>query len=240
MGPFFKDQIFDTKQKLKNEFGKYALTEKFNPRIRRSTKYQFEAGCNDIKCDFALRATCRGGCTYWVVRKFAHDHTCSLDTYESHFRKVSSIVAGEMFAPKLNTNGRTIRPIYIITEMREQHGVQLLYTKAWWAKEHAKNVLYRKPEDSYQLREQAGKNPTYLVKATVGHCKERNKWSLTYHVYPIELTKYLVKDGKYDGPIDIEQRMCTCRNWDLDQLPCDHAISIARFTKTNFNSCCSC
>ncbi|KAK2655795.1 hypothetical protein Ddye_008847 [Dipteronia dyeriana] len=35
--------------------------------------------------------------------------------------------------------------------MHEQHGVQLLYTKSWWAKEHAKTILYGKPEDSYQL-----------------------------------------------------------------------------------------
>ncbi|KAK2646235.1 hypothetical protein Ddye_021430 [Dipteronia dyeriana] len=475
--------IFDTKQKLKNEFGNYALNEKFNPRIRWSTKNRFEAGCNDIKCDFALRATYRDGSTYWVVKKFAHVHTCTLDTYESHFRKVSSIV-GEMFAPKFNTNGRTIRPTDIITEMHEQHGVQLLYTKAWRAKEHAKTILYGKPEDSYQLlpayfhllkvtnlgtltaihtdlnnnflyaffalgqcikgfqtvirpvitidathlkgafdgviyvasckdedehaypeafgvgdgetenswtwflerlreairevggmlfvfdrhasiakalsivypnvphcicffhlkqnlnprlkgwkevldvyckaaycstsrqfnlemdeikkihqgtydtlmsiwpdlwscsqcpgrryqmmttniaevlnnciqkaprlpitaameflgdmlqrwfndrREQAGKNPTYLGNAAVGHCKERNEWSLTYNVYLIELTRYLVKDGKHDGLVDIEHRMCTCRNWDLDQLPCDHAIAVARFTKTNFNSLC--
>ncbi|KAK1556754.1 hypothetical protein Q3G72_011463 [Acer saccharum] len=261
-----------------------------------------------------------------------------------------------MFALKLNTNGRIIRPIDIIVEMHEQHGVQLLYTTAWRAKEHAKNILYGKPEDSYQLlpayfhllkvtnlgtltaihtdennnflytffslgqcikgfqtvirsviaidathlngafegviyvasckdgdehaypiafgvgdgevesswiwflerlreaigevegmllvsdrhvsiakarwfndrREKAGKNPTYLGKAAVGHCKERNEWSLTYHVYPIELTRYLDKDGKYDGLVDIEQRTCTCRNWDLDQLPCDHAIAVAR------------
>ncbi|KAK2641398.1 hypothetical protein Ddye_023161 [Dipteronia dyeriana] len=72
----------------------------------------------------------------------------------------------------------------------------------------------------------------------VGHCKERNEWSLTYNVYPIELTRYLVKVGKHDGLVDIEHRTCTCRNLDLDQLPCDHVIAVARFTKTNFNSLC--
>ncbi|KAK2662493.1 hypothetical protein Ddye_001067 [Dipteronia dyeriana] len=30
-------------------------------------------------------------------------------------------------------------------------------------------------------REQTGKNRTYLGKATVGHCKEWNEWSLMYH-----------------------------------------------------------
>ncbi|KAK2651651.1 hypothetical protein Ddye_011507 [Dipteronia dyeriana] len=87
-------------------------------------------------------------------------------------------------------------------------------------------------------REQAGKFPTYLGKASVGHCKERNEWALTYNVYPIELTRYLVKDGKHDGFVDVENRTCICSNWDLDQLPCDHAIAVARFTKTNFNSLC--
>ncbi|KAK2638029.1 hypothetical protein Ddye_025824 [Dipteronia dyeriana] len=50
--------------------------------------------------------------------------------------------------------------------------------------------------------------------------------------------RYLVKDGKHGGLVDIEHRTCTCRNWNLDQLPCDHAIVVARFTKTNFNFLC--
>ncbi|KAK2655793.1 hypothetical protein Ddye_008845 [Dipteronia dyeriana] len=67
-------------------------------------------------------------------------------------------------------------------------------------------------------REQAGKNPTYLGKAAVGHFKERNEWLLTYNVYPIELTRYLVNDGKHDRLVNIEHRTCTFHNWDLDQL----------------------
>ncbi|KAK2660808.1 hypothetical protein Ddye_007341 [Dipteronia dyeriana] len=41
------------------------------------------------------------------------------------------------------------------------------------------------------IREQAGKNPTYLGNASVGHCKERNEWSLTYNVYPIKLVNMM-------------------------------------------------
>ncbi|KAL5810448.1 hypothetical protein ACOSQ3_027157 [Xanthoceras sorbifolium] len=127
------------------------MMQKFNHRIRRSTKRRFEAGCRDINCKFVLRAIRKENCSVWHVRKFNTVHSCSLDAYESHFRSVSVVVIGEIFAPKLNTNGRVIRPVDIISDMREQHGVQLMYTKAWRSKEHAEKILYGKPEDSYSL-----------------------------------------------------------------------------------------
>ncbi|KAK0580131.1 hypothetical protein LWI29_036815 [Acer saccharum] len=50
--------------------------------------------------------------------------------------------------------------------------------------------------------------------------------------------EYLVKDGEHDSLVDIEKRTCSCREWDIFQLPCKHTIAVARFTKTNFNSFC--
>ena len=136
VGAFYKGQIFHTKKNLKDEFGKYSLREKFNPITKRSTQYRFEVGCKDVNCDFSLKAIRRQSSTYWQVKKFVPAHTCSLDTYESHFRKVSSVVIGEMFASKLTTNGRIISPIDIIVEMRDKHGIQVTYTKTWQALEH--------------------------------------------------------------------------------------------------------
>ncbi|KAL5865240.1 hypothetical protein ACOSQ3_002754 [Xanthoceras sorbifolium] len=124
-GALYTGKIFQTKDHLKVALGKYAMMQKFNHRIRWSTKRRFEAGCRDINCKFVLRAIRKENCSVWHVRKFNTVHSCSLDAYESHFRSVSAVVIGEIFAPKLNTNGRVIRPVDIISEMREQHGVQL-------------------------------------------------------------------------------------------------------------------
>ncbi|KAK2634503.1 hypothetical protein Ddye_029295 [Dipteronia dyeriana] len=63
-------------------------------------------------------------------------------------------------------------------------------------------------------------------------------WPERWSRYQCPGRRCLVKDGKHDRLVDIEHHRCTCRNWDLDQLSCDHVIVVARFTKTNFNSPC--
>ncbi|KAK3229504.1 hypothetical protein Dsin_001385 [Dipteronia sinensis] len=49
---------------------------------------------------------------------------------------------------------------------------------------------------------------------------------------------YVVKDGEHDSLVDIKNRTCSCREWDIFQLPCKQTIVVARLTKTNFNSFC--
>ncbi|KAK0603686.1 hypothetical protein LWI29_007513 [Acer saccharum] len=51
---FYKGQIFHTKKNLKDEFGKYALKEKFNPITKRSTQYRFEEVLEEVKCMIVL------------------------------------------------------------------------------------------------------------------------------------------------------------------------------------------
>ncbi|KAK2652103.1 hypothetical protein Ddye_011959 [Dipteronia dyeriana] len=47
-GPLFMGQVFEDKHKLKIELGLYAMHERFDIRVRRSTKYRFEAGLQPI------------------------------------------------------------------------------------------------------------------------------------------------------------------------------------------------
>ncbi|KAK2642326.1 hypothetical protein Ddye_024089 [Dipteronia dyeriana] len=317
---FYKGQIFDTKQKLKNEFGNYALNEKFNPRIRQSTKNRFEAGCNDIKCDFALRPYV-GMVAHIGLLRNLHMSTHVLWTHMSHtsgkkpedsyqllpayFHLLKVTNPGTLMAihTDLNNNflysffalGQCIKGFqtvirqvidinathlkgdgetenswtWFLERLREEIGevggmlfvfdhhasidkalsivypnvphcicffhlkqnlkprlkgqkevLEVYYKTAYCSTSRQFNLEMDKIKKIHQgtydtlmsivvtfpvswekrwfndRREQAGKNPTYLEKEAVGHCKERNEWSLTYNVYPIELTIYLVKDAR--------------------------------------------
>ena len=45
----------------------------------------------------------------------------------------------------------------------------------------------------------------------------------------VALTKYLVRHPeKGDGIVDLPGRTCNCGRWDLEQLPCYHAIAAAK------------
>ncbi|KAK2653547.1 hypothetical protein Ddye_013403 [Dipteronia dyeriana] len=67
-----------------------------------------------------------------------------------------------------------------------------------------------------------------------------SRWILPCVVQPIDYTKYAVKDneGKV-WTIDLELRTCTYRKFDLDMLPCAHAIAVCRHTRVPKERLCS-
>ena len=141
--PLFVGQVFQDKHKLKTELGLYAMQERFDIRVRRSIKYRFEAGCKDINCQFTLGAVRKEHCMFWHVKKFIRTHTCEGDVYRGQFRAANANVIGQLYAPKLSS-GANICPKDIMRDMREKHGVELLYTKAWMATQHARSIVYGK------------------------------------------------------------------------------------------------
>ena len=128
-GPLFVGQVFQDKHKLKTELGLYAMQERFDIRVRRSTKYRFEAGCKDINCQFTIGAVRKEHCMFWHVKKFIRTHTYEGDMYGGQFRAASANVIGQFYAHKLRS-GANICSKDIMRDMREKHGVELLYMKA--------------------------------------------------------------------------------------------------------------
>ena len=86
-----------------------------------------------------------------MVRIFVKDHTCNIDGFHARFRQASSWTVGELLAPKLRVNGHSLKPKDIMVEMQVEHGLHLLYTKAWRAKDHAEASVFGAPEESFKL-----------------------------------------------------------------------------------------
>ncbi|XP_038719834.1 uncharacterized protein LOC120012484 [Tripterygium wilfordii] len=59
------------------------------------------------------------------------------------------------------------------------------------------------------------------------------------NVQPISHNKYYVRDGDQDGQVDLQNKTCSCQVFDLDQLPCVHALAACRVRNISFNSMCS-
>ena len=72
----YEGAMFKNKDKLKTSLGKYALKQKFEYRITRSSKTRFLASCKDKSCKFKLRAGSVQEGSYWTVAKFVKDHSC--------------------------------------------------------------------------------------------------------------------------------------------------------------------
>ncbi|KAK2655518.1 hypothetical protein Ddye_008570 [Dipteronia dyeriana] len=77
----------------------------------------------------------------------------------------------------------------------------------------------------YDRQTSAGKlKLTLTTKADVSiGVKDKKARYLT--VYPITYYLFLVKDEDLDGTIDLTSKTCTCREFDMDGLPCEHTLA---------------
>ncbi|TXG73466.1 hypothetical protein EZV62_002045 [Acer yangbiense] len=328
-GCLYKGKLFRCKKDLKGTVHKYALNENFELWIRRSSKTRYEAGCKDSECEFQLCAYKMQKEEYWVVRIFVKDHTCNIDGFHARFRQANSWTVGELLAPKLKVNGHSLKPKDIMVEMQVEHGLHLLYTKAWRAKDHAEASVFGAPEESFKLlpaychrlkevnpdtvtayqksefkevmlemmkvnrvafkdlinvgperwshayspvtcyhlitssiaesmnsclvharqmpittmveyiremiqkwfykrRAKVEKTQTQLSPWATELIKERNYDSEKYTVCPIDLVNFNVKDGNKDGLVNLSEKTCSCMKFQVDKLPCCHALAAIR------------
>ncbi|KAK3230068.1 hypothetical protein Dsin_001949 [Dipteronia sinensis] len=102
--------------------------------------------------------------------------------------------------------------------------VSLLFKQAWNA--------YRKSDFKEVMLEMMKVNrATELI-------KERNKDSEKYTVLPIDSVNFNVKDGNKDGLMNLSEKTCSCTKFQVDKLPCRHALAAIRYAKKPFQDFC--
>ena len=69
---------------------------------------------------------------------------------------MSTKVIISLIVEKLQVKGCMIRPKDVIAKMRTNHGIQILYNKAWKAEEYVERLAYSESLHSFQ------KLPSYL------------------------------------------------------------------------------
>ncbi|KAK2646183.1 hypothetical protein Ddye_021378 [Dipteronia dyeriana] len=70
---------------------------------------------------------------------------------------------------------------------------------------------------------------TYLAIFLDEHIKDRKETTHRCEIHPIHFNTFKVDDKWKEKTIDLDERSCSCRQWDLDELSCSHAMVIARF-----------
>ncbi|XP_071740184.1 uncharacterized protein [Rutidosis leptorrhynchoides] len=58
---------------------------------------------------------------------------------------------------------------------------------------------------------------------------KRNHKSLTWTVKPISQVKFEVMDMKKGGKVNLQDKTCTCKQWQFSGLPCGHVMEVARY-----------
>ncbi|KAK2658600.1 hypothetical protein Ddye_005133 [Dipteronia dyeriana] len=92
----------------------------------------------------------------------------------------------------------------------------------------------------HDRRKAANKGSSILIDFALEHIKSNQEKSQSCVVQPIDYTKYVVKDNEGKAwSIDLELWTCTCHKFDLDMLPCAHAIAVCRHTRVPKERLCS-
>ncbi|KAK2653129.1 hypothetical protein Ddye_012985 [Dipteronia dyeriana] len=50
-------------------------------------------------------------------------------------------------------------------------------------------------------------------------------------VHPIDSVNFNVKDGNKDGLVNLYEKTCSCSKFEVDKLPCQHALAATRYAK---------
>ncbi|XVF83079.1 hypothetical protein PTKIN_Ptkin16aG0103800 [Pterospermum kingtungense] len=150
----YVDAEFMSKDDLIMCIGKRALKERFEFRVKRSSKTRYVASCVVEYCTFEVRAVGVGN--LWKVKKFVKEHTCHSDLGRQAARRILGKIISKLIAPKLLDKGRVICPCEVRSDLKSDHGFDILYSKAWRAKEVTERSVLEDADTSYQLL------PSYL------------------------------------------------------------------------------
>ncbi|XP_071727070.1 uncharacterized protein [Rutidosis leptorrhynchoides] len=66
---------------------------------------------------------------------------------------------------------------------------------------------------------------------------KRNSKSLSWTVKPISKTQFEVMDTKKGGKVNLQEKTCTCKQWQLSGLPCGHVMAVARYCNLRDVTC---
>ena len=72
--------------------------------------------------------------------------------------------------------------------------------------------------------------------------RQRHVWGKVGTLAPTQINanEWVVQDGGYDAVVDLQQMTYTCKKFDLEKLPCEHALRAAgEIGENKFYECCS-
>ncbi|XP_071719404.1 uncharacterized protein [Rutidosis leptorrhynchoides] len=107
-----------------------------------------------------------------------------------------------------------------------------------WSRHHADRVRYaylttNSAESMNALSVHARKLPITMLleffRASSVSWVKQNRKSLTWTVKPISQVKFEVMDMKKGGKVNLQDKTCTCKQWQFSGIPCGHVMAVARY-----------
>lgn len=88
-------------------------------------------------------------------------------------------------------------------------------------------------------REAALGSTTTLTKWAEDELRKRMNQSSLYSIHPINMDEFQIFDNNKNAEVKLNYKTCTCRVFDLDQLPCAHVMAVCKFRNLDPYQYCS-
>ena len=193
-------KIYNNREDFKKSLKFFAISNHFQFRILKSNKQLYVAKCLDENCRWRIRATRNGKSDKFVVKKFNNSHTCGMEIRLADQRHATTSLVADCVKSKYHNIKTIYKPADIVTEMREEYGINISYLKAWRSREKALHILRGKPDESYAILPSF----LYMLKTTnPGSVVELETKSNQSFLYVFMALDASIKGWKYCRPVAV-------------------------------------
>ncbi|TXG69328.1 hypothetical protein EZV62_004263 [Acer yangbiense] len=254
-------EVFPSKQQLQSQLGCYCLANQCQIRVFKLDTTRYQVRCIVEGCNWRMRAAKVQNSDHFQIRKFDNQHICSTEARFSHQRQASARVIGEHIQEKLHDH-RLYKPKEIINDMQREFGISCNYHKGYRARHITLEEVQGTLVESYNIL------PSYLYMleqtnpGTITDFHIDSSDRLHKAVGEVD-DLVIVSDRKnsiitgvekvfpnsFHGAcaIHLQRNMlghygknkALKREFDVDQLPCAHALACIRLRGFSFPDYCS-
>ncbi|KAL8552978.1 hypothetical protein ACS0TY_001593 [Phlomoides rotata] len=196
-GVLSDDSTFMSKQEMQTSVGYYHLLNAVEYRVKRSNSSRWYLKCKFVDCEFVFRAI--GIHDLWRTSKFI-PHTCRVNPDCTAPRSLPSKVIGAFYAANQKDKATALSPKKLLSKLKTEHGLNLLYCQALRAQKCANELIYGNDEESFTflpsyLDQLLRANPDSYVKLDVD--KDNDKFKFVFFALRASINGFL----KFGRPV---------------------------------------
>lgn len=140
-------QRFNNVNEFRDALRKYSIAHQFAFKYKKNDSHRVTVSCKAEGCPWRIHASRLSTTQLICIKKMNPTHTCEGSIITTGHQATRSWVAG-VIKEKLKVSPN-YKPKDIVTDIKEQYGVQLNYFQAWRGKEIAKEQLQGSYKDAY-------------------------------------------------------------------------------------------
>nr|XP_043628251.1 uncharacterized protein LOC122599755 [Erigeron canadensis]XP_043628252.1 uncharacterized protein LOC122599755 [Erigeron canadensis] len=140
-------QRFNNVNDFRDALRKYSIANQFAFKYKKNDSHRVTVKCKVDGCPWRIHASRLSTTQLICIKKMNPTHTCEGSTLTTGHQATRTWVAG-VIKEKLKVSPN-YKPKDIVTDIKEQYGVQLNYFQAWRGKEIAKEQLQGSYKEAY-------------------------------------------------------------------------------------------